>query len=258
VGTIGTLIGVGGGFVLVPILIFLYPNESPETITSISLAVVFFNALSGSIAYSRMKRIDYKSGIVFAIATIPGAILGAMVISYINRHVFNLIFGILMLLGAAFIFIRSYQPEKKDKETKLGHVVRTITDFEGKIHTYSFNNKLGIIISVFVGFISSMLGIGGGIVHVPMMANILNFPVHIATATSHFILAIMAFTGTTVHVINGSFSHMYVLTVAIAIGVLVGAQFGARLSNIVHGLWIIRGLAIGLSLVGIRLILMSF
>jgi uncharacterized membrane protein YfcA len=77
IGAYGTLIGAGGGFVLVPILLLLYPNESPEIITCISLAVVFFNALSGSLAYSRMRRIDYKSGLLFSLATIPGAILGS-------------------------------------------------------------------------------------------------------------------------------------------------------------------------------------
>jgi len=51
VGTIGTLIGAGGGFILVPALLLLFPNEAPQTITSISLIVVFFNALSGSLAY---------------------------------------------------------------------------------------------------------------------------------------------------------------------------------------------------------------
>ena len=72
IGAFGTLIGAGGGFILVPILLILYPNENTELITSISLAVVFFNALSGSLAYARMKRVDFKSGIVFAVATIPG------------------------------------------------------------------------------------------------------------------------------------------------------------------------------------------
>jgi uncharacterized membrane protein YfcA len=62
-GAYGTLIGAGGGFVLMPLLLLLYRDESPEIITSISLAVVFFNALSGSLAYARMKRIDYKSGL---------------------------------------------------------------------------------------------------------------------------------------------------------------------------------------------------
>lgn len=259
VGTLGTLIGVGGGFILVPILIFIYPKESPETITSISLAVVFFNALSGSIAYSRMKRIDYRSGLIFSLATIPGAILGAFVISYINKQIFNLIFGILMIAGATFLFYRTRnRSTENEKPLNEKHTIRTLVDLEGNEHTFSFDMKIGVIISVLVGFLSSMLGIGGGIVHVPMMVHLLNFPVHFATATSHFILAIMAFVGTLVHIIDGSFSHMYVQTIAISIGVLIGAQFGARLSNIIHGIWIIRGLAIGLCFVGIRILIMAF
>ncbi|HEY3168403.1 MAG TPA: sulfite exporter TauE/SafE family protein, partial [Candidatus Binatia bacterium] len=86
IGAFGTLIGAGGGFILVPILLLLYPDENTELITSISLAVVFFNALSGSWAYSRMGRIDYKSGMIFAVATIPGAILGAVSTAYVPRH----------------------------------------------------------------------------------------------------------------------------------------------------------------------------
>ena len=65
IGAFGTLIGAGGGFILVPILLLVYPHEKTELITAISLAVVFFNALSGSFAYARMKRVDYKSGIIF-------------------------------------------------------------------------------------------------------------------------------------------------------------------------------------------------
>jgi len=63
IGTFGTLIGAGGGFLLAPVLLLAYPDESPEIITSISLAVVFLNALSGSVAYARMRRIDYRSGL---------------------------------------------------------------------------------------------------------------------------------------------------------------------------------------------------
>jgi uncharacterized membrane protein YfcA len=61
VGAYGTLIGAGGGFVLMPILLLLYPDDRPELLTSISLAVVFFNTLSGSEAYAMMKRIDYRT-----------------------------------------------------------------------------------------------------------------------------------------------------------------------------------------------------
>src|SRR4030042_5305172 len=99
VGTFGTLIGAGGGFVLMPILLIAYPQAKVETVTCISLAVVFFNALSGSAAYAKMKRIDYRSGIIFAIATIPGAILGALTTDYIPRHIFNLTFGIIMIIA---------------------------------------------------------------------------------------------------------------------------------------------------------------
>ncbi len=74
----GTLIGAGGGFVLMPMLLLLHPDESPAKLTAISLAVVFFNALSGSVSYAMMRRIDYKSGLMFAAATIPGAIIGAL------------------------------------------------------------------------------------------------------------------------------------------------------------------------------------
>ena len=84
IGTYGTLIGAGGGFVLMPLLLVLYPEESPEVITGISLAVVFFNALSGSVAYAKMKRIDYRSGLLFSLATIPGAILGPLTTPYMD------------------------------------------------------------------------------------------------------------------------------------------------------------------------------
>jgi uncharacterized membrane protein YfcA len=58
VGTFGTLVGAGGGFILTPVLLVVYPELTPAQITSISLLVVFFNALSGSVAYARLKRID--------------------------------------------------------------------------------------------------------------------------------------------------------------------------------------------------------
>ena len=105
IGAFGTLIGAGGGFILVPILLLVYPNEKTEIVTAISLAVVFFNALSGSFAYARMKRVDYKSGIIFSIAAIPGAIVGALSTAYIPRRAFDLIFGILMTIAAIVLWL---------------------------------------------------------------------------------------------------------------------------------------------------------
>src|SRR3954463_8302141 len=91
VGMLGTVIGAGGGFILVPVLVFLFPSLPPEAITSISLGVVFLNACSGSVAYARMKRIDYKTALLFSAATLPGAIIGAFTTSFIPKKIFDFI-----------------------------------------------------------------------------------------------------------------------------------------------------------------------
>lgn len=259
VGAFGTLIGAGGGFILVPILLLLYPDKSPDTITSISLAVVFFNALSGSYAYSRMKRIDYKSGIIFAIATLPGSILGSVITSYVPRQLFNGIFGVILVIVSIFLIVRTKEERKSNNiVVKSGYVTRTVIDNEGVEHTFSYKPFIGIVVSVFVGFMSSFLGIGGGIIHVPVLVNLLNYPVHIATATSHFVLAIMSLSGSIVHLATGVLQPGIIQTAALSIGVLFGAQLGAKLSKKIHGVAIIRSLAVALAIVGIRIFIMAF
>lgn len=256
IGAYGTLIGAGGGFILMPILLLLYPKENPELLTSISLAVVFFNAFSGSVAYARMRRIDYRSGFLFSAATIPGAIFGALTTAYIPRRLFDVLFGILMIAASVFLLLRPKKKNEARRDNPNYHLRRNLVEASGANHAYSYNPIVGVSLSFFVGYISSLLGIGGGIIHVPALVHLLNFPVHIATATSHFILAFMAMTGTTVHVAIGVFSHGVRRTISLAIGVLLGAQLGATLSFHVHGNWIIRGLAIALGFVGIRILLM--
>lgn len=256
IGTYGTLIGAGGGFVLVPILLILYPGENPDMITSISLAVVFFNSASGSYAYARMKRIDYKSGLLFGLATIPGAIFGALSTSYIPRQIFDITLGILMIGASIFLLFYSNKNRKIKEKISKYCLKRKIIDKDGITYTYSYNIVTGIGLSLFISFISSFLGIGGGIIHVPVLAQVLNFPVHIATATSHFVLVIITLTGTIVHIAEGSFTYGIHRTAALAIGVLIGAQLGAVLSKRIRGKWIIKGLAIGLAFVGIRLLFM--
>ena len=267
IGAFGTLIGAGGGFILVPILLLVYPNEKTEIVTAISLAVVFFNALSGSFAYARMKRVDYKSGIIFSIAAIPGAIVGALSTAYIPRRAFDLIFGILMTIAAIVLWLsataeRSTSPRPKvvpvSEKARTGSTERHLVDAEGVHYDYAFNLRLGIVLSIFVGYISSLLGVGGGFIHVPALARLMNFPVHIATATSHFVLAVMALTGTLVHVAQGVFVHGLRRTAMLAIGVLIGAQAGAWISNHTGGKAIIRALAVAMAFVGIRLIFSDF
>jgi len=257
VGTFGTLIGAGGGFILVPLLLLLYPDKSPETITSISLAVVFFNSLSGSYAYAKMKRIDYKSGVIFAIATIPGSILGSFTTSYMPRQLFNGIFGALLIILSVFLFIR---PNNKNKDLgtmdNKSYWTRSFVDIEGITHTFSFNPVIGIVLSIFVGYFSSLFGIGGGIIHVPALVQLLNFPVHIATATSQFILVVMSLSGSFVHLFTGVLSPGIYQTLSLSVGVIFGAQLGAKLSKYLKGSYIIRSLAFALGLVGIKIFFM--
>jgi len=103
-----------------------------------------------------------------------------------------------------------------------------------------------------------MAGIGGGIFYVPVFAYVLNFPLHVAMATSQLNLAILGLTGTVSHIVSGAFVHGVHRTVALAIGVVLGAQLGAHLSRVVKSRTIIRILALSLGLVGISLLFMVF
>jgi len=254
VGAFGTLIGAGGGFILVPILLIMYPEQAPETITAVSLAVVFFNALSGTIAYGRQKRIDIRSGLIFSAAMVPGSVLGAWLVHFTPRSVFDIIFGIILVCLAAFLLIKPTKVGEKDKEIPKGHVIRRITDANAVKHVYSYHLWFGIAISLLVGLFAGFLGIGGGIIHVPALVGLLNFPVHIATATSQFMLGIMAFSGSTVHLASGELLPQLPQIIPLAVGAVVGAQVGALVSKKIHGTFIIRLLAVALLLVGVRIL----
>lgn len=247
--------GAGGGFVLVPVLLLVYPDKKPETITAMSLLVVCANATSGSVAYGRQRRIDYRSGGWFAVATFPGAIAGAIVVSYIPRREFDAMFALLLVVLGLYLMLRSSLHSIQTPLTGRGVVRREITDAHGDHFVYSFQMWKGMLISTVVGFISSLLGIGGGIIHVPVMATVLHFPVHIAAATSHFVLAFMSAEGTIVHLATGvlTWDRSLVQAVLIGAGAVPGAQLGAKLSHRLHGDAIIRALAGALVLVGVRL-----
>jgi uncharacterized protein len=257
IGAYGTLIGAGGGFVLVPVLLFLYPYESPATITSVSLAVVFFNALSGSWAYARQGRIDYRTGMRFAAAALPGAVLGAALVGFLSRGLFDTVFGLALMTVAAFVIIRSRTQPVQAVLARAGMTTRMITDASGDTYVYRFSERKGILLSAGVGFLSSLLGIGGGIIHVPVLVEFLHFPVHIATATSHFILTFMALAGTLEHLVGGQLGPHAGLdqVLLLSLGVVPGAQVGAHFAHRVRGGLIVQLLGVALLMVGIRLTL---
>lgn len=250
VGTLGTLVGAGGGFLLTPVLLLLYPHDSPRTITAISLAAVWANSTSGSIAYARQHRIDYRSGIVFALATLPGSVAGALLVAHVPRRAFDGVMAAVLALLGALIVIR---PEPR--RARAVGVERTILDASGHEWHYRVPMVRGTLLSVVVGFLSSFLGIGGGVFHVPILVSVLGFPTHIATATSHFVLAVMSGSAVVTHALQGSYRVGRGLrrSISLAIGVSVGAQVGAHFSSRVSGTMIQRLLAAALLLVAVRL-----
>ncbi len=251
VGCFGTLIGAGGGFILMPVLVLMYPKESPALLASISLAVVFFNAASGSLGYARLYRIDYRAGWKFAIAAVPGAILGAITTPLLPRTAFDTILGVLLICASLFL---AFSAPKKIQERAEEH-----EEDHDAPRTHSprvqFALGRGLAISFGTGFLSSLLGIGGGIINVPALVVVLGFPVHIATATSHFVLSLTSLAGTGVHMYNGAFAVSGGRRVLLlGIGVIIGAQIGARLAQRTQPTLIIRALALALLLVGVRIV----
>jgi uncharacterized membrane protein YfcA len=238
--------------VLVPVLLFLYPIETPEQLTAVSLAVVFANAASGSVAYLRARRVDIRTAALFAATALPGSIAGAFTSRLLTRGMFAVLLGLVLLTLSLGLLVN---PDRRLRFTGLAATeYRDLTDTSGTTYRYQFNLPLGMAASIVVGFASSILGIGGGIIYVPFMTQVLGFPPHVATATSHAVLAIMAGTASVTHLVQGAYSHVVFRTIFLAGGVIVGAQVGARMSERVRGAWLIRLLAIALLLVGLRLL----
>jgi uncharacterized protein len=263
VGTYGTLIGAGGGFILVPLLVFLFPQDSPSMITAASLAVICVNAASGTVAYARMKRISYRTGVMFALATIPGALIGSYLTRFIPRRAFGALFGTLLMGVAVFITLtrgRGKGPQAGARAGAAGslpaaRLVDTVVDREGRSYPLSYDMRVGMLISFLVGCFSSLVGIGGGLIHVPVMTYVFGFPVHIATATSHFVLVFTALAGVVEHLIDRTWPVHLLRDACLAAGIVAGAQLGAFFSRKVSSAWIVIGLAVALGLVGVRLLL---
>ena len=262
VSVLGTIVGVGGGFLLVPVLMYAYPAKSPSEITFISLVAVLCNAVSGAHRYSRMKRIDVQTGLAFGAATAIPAVLGVFVVARMETREFAPIFGGLLVVVAVLLLRRRWAARSlavpAPVETHEGWTRREFTDADGIAHRYAFPMRLGVALSSVVGFVSSFFGIGGGIIHVPIMTQVLRFPVHVATATSVFVLAISAGVGVATHLVRGGQGISLPMALAVGVGAVAGGQVGARLSRRVKGDTILLILAGALVLAGLRLIARAF
>jgi len=249
IGVLGTLVGVGGGFLLVPIISLLEPTWSPRIVTAYSLAVVSANAVSGSIAYLRRGRVDIKSALPFACAALPGAIIGVFGADIFSRTLFNRVFA--CMLAAMSIWLALGR--KAHTHSGSGSTLRHILDCDGHAYTWSFDMRLGLLGSALVGISSALFGIGGGPINVPFLVLALHYPEHIASATSHAVLAITSIVATFVHLVRGDYAQDWAYVCISGLGAIIGAPFGALLSRYLSGRALMRALAIILAGMAIRL-----
>ncbi|MCL2140194.1 MAG: sulfite exporter TauE/SafE family protein [Dehalococcoidia bacterium] len=249
-GSYGTLVGLGGAVILTPVLLLLFPQADPIVLTSVTMGVVFLNALSGTVSYISQKRIDYRNGIYFALATIPGTIIGVWTLQFISPKAFSVIFGLVLLIFAVIIWFR---PLPKQIQTITNTPDGNKLENDNKGLNYNCNRPLGVALSFIISFIAGILGIGGGIMHMPMMLYVLSFPLHIATATSQFMLVFTGLAGTITHATAGTYMQSWQILLWIALGAIPGAQIGARLSKRINSIILVRLLVLGLVLAGLRL-----
>ena len=223
VGVFGALVGIGGGLIMVPLfmLTMLAPNGSTfqnvQQVIGTSLFGVLLNAMSGTWAYIRQKRVMFRAAVPFALATIPGAWMGSYITEYFTGSSFSITFGITLVALGIFMYLKS----RSKKATASAE------SFD--VATAQFNMTVGIILSFGVGFLSSILGIGGGVIHVPMMVFILGFPAHVAVATSTSVLMVSSAIGVVSH---AWLDHIvWIPALAVGFGAIVGAQIGAKIAK---------------------------
>ena len=207
-GILGSMIGLGGGIIVVPILTFF--GFPPTLAASNSLFAAFSNAVGSTISYSRQKRTDYSLGLKLGLLSIPGTVLGAYLSSDVTSGIFKILFGLVLISSAVYIFMR------KKIETKEKNLTKQMIVFV-------------IAASFFAGIISSFFGIGGGIVFVPLMVIGIGMTMKKAAPTSQFILLFASLSGIITHSILG---HPDFLQAGLlAAGSFVGGIIGARLSS---------------------------
>jgi uncharacterized membrane protein YfcA len=194
---------------------------------------------------------------VFTSAALPGSIAGALLVGAVSRSLFDVLMAVVLFLLGAWLLLR----EPGEGHIPRGHLTsRLLTDRYGTSYAYSVPLRRGAAFSAAVGFVSSFLGIGGGIIHVPLLVRALGFPTHLATATSHFVLAIIAGGGVATHVVAGSFAHGHGVrrAAALSAGVVLGAQIGARISLRASGRAVELLLAVALLALAVRLAVSTF
>jgi uncharacterized membrane protein YfcA len=266
-GIYGVLVGAGGGFILAPVLILFF-SKDPEVAAGTSLALVSINSISGFIAYRKTGFIDVRSGLLFAVAAIPGSVLAPFVLDAMPGNTFRTLFGVLLLALAVHMFFRRGHREE-DTEYSGSEIIfdssfpkwmdftvkeRKIKSSVGVTFIYKFNESMAVTFNLILGFVSSFFGTGGGFLRTPILVSVFSFPIKVAVATSIFSLSFYATIGAAAHAFNQNI-EWYPTLVWGGIGLVLGGQIGARVAQRIKSFWILKLLLLVVLFLGVQLVL---
>jgi uncharacterized protein len=259
VGVPSSMVGLGGGIIIVPALIMLFQIPTKNAI-AISLVAILGTTVSSTIGYIRHKQVDYKLGLLYDILDVPGIILGAYITTFLPENILAGICGAFILFITIILLRSKRKPECACEpipgESGTREWIRNGIDHKGRAVTYAISNPLLALTSSFVGgLITGLAGLGGGITDVSSMI-LLGIPTHIAVATSEFAMAITNGVGVVTHGLLNNLLLEY--AIPITIGTVIGAQIGCVLAKRVKGKTIRNLIAVIAILSALRLIYFFF
>ncbi len=248
VGLLGSLVGVGGGFILVPAMLFVYPQMSPSQVTAVSLAVVMFNAWSSVVVYGKRGWISWRVAFLWALSGLPGVWLGTWTVARVSAEQFANVAGLSIIAMGCWLLVRVWRGKAAERQKPNSEEIKR----EAAQARWS---AVGSLVSMFVGFVSAFLGVGGGVVHVPVLVGAFGFSPHFAVSMSQFLVAFMATGSTGIHLTQGNLTGWAFAVLWLGSGAVVGSQVGARLAGRVNGRSVMLLLAFVLLLSGARMLL---
>ena len=265
-GLLGSALGVGGGFLIVPILT-LAPHLPIQVAFGSSLVAIVASSGTAAGIYTRARLTNIKLGLLLETTTIPGAIIGGLAVAVIAPSILSALFGLALLYVAYTMLTRRHfmsdgtqldshivQPNNNTGNLSSSLANSYYDQNLGKVVTYKVTRvPVGLGAGFFAGILSSLLGIGGGIIKVPVMHLVMGLPMKATIATSTFMIAITATAGALIYHYYG---YIYPFIVApLVIGVVIGAILGTELTKRAGGILLRRIFGVFLFLVALLMFL---
>jgi uncharacterized protein len=235
----GSMVGLGGGFILVPIL-RLFLGFAPADAAGTSLVLIVANSASGAFTYLLHRRVHLKIGLLVALGGLPTSILGAILALHIPANVYDAILAVILVAVAIDMFWNAERRMAGRPEHQHVH----------RIKGMSYRGAFGL--GLVIGLFSSLFGLGGGIVLVPTFLYFSELPAHAISATSHFAILLTSPVGLITHI----FQHDVVGSdvIPLVLGGLLGGPIGARLSLRLRSPQLLLAVAVALVVAAVTLI----